>query len=182
MKKLVLSILAAAFLLQVDATQAADAPRVGRNVLAPAERSLDDKIARLWEDNPLALLGSTRGVYLDGYGVVFTAEVNMVVGGTTLMHPILNKEDKDRHHKRKVERMPQLRTALRQALVSTAATLDPVPADEQVVIAVFLSRYPWEDTTGVPAQVTVQATRRKLLELQRAGGAGIEQAIQMREF
>ena len=44
------------------------------------EKSLDNRIARLWQDNPFVLLGPTRGVYLDGYGAVFTAEVNLVAG------------------------------------------------------------------------------------------------------
>jgi hypothetical protein len=179
MKRLFLT----AILVTACVSQAADtAPRVTRAILAPAEKSLDERIERLWEDNPLALLGSTRGVYLDGYGAVFTAEVNTVIGGTTLMHLTLSKEDKDRHRKKKLERLPQLRTALKQALVNAAAALDPVNPDDQVVIAVFLSRYPWEDASGMPVQMTLQAQKKKLLEVQRAGGAGIDQAIQFREF
>ena len=161
---------------------AAEAPRVSRAVLAPAEKSLDDKIARLWDDNPLALLGSTRGVYLEGYGVVFTAEVNMAIGGTTLMHPSWTKEDKERHRKKKLERLPQLKAALKQALAASAASIDPVLGEEQVVIAIFLSRYPWEDATGIPVQVTVQGTRKKLIDAQRAGGTALDQVVQMKEF
>ena len=176
-----LKIFLTSLLVTVAAMQAADqTPRVARAILVPAEKSLDDRIARLWDDNPLAVLGSTRGVYLEGYGVVFTAEVNMVIGGTTLMHPSWSKEDKDKHKKKKLERLPQLKAALQQALVSTAASLDPVNPEDQVVIAVFLSRYPWEDATGVPTQLTLQAPKKKLLEAQRAGVAGIEQAIQIR--
>ena len=51
-----------------------------RTTLAAAEKSLDDRIAGLWGDNPLIVLGPTRGVYLEGYGAVFTAEVNLVAG------------------------------------------------------------------------------------------------------
>ena len=43
------------------------------------EKSLDERISKLWDDNPYLLLGTTRGVYLEGYGAVFTAEVNLVV-------------------------------------------------------------------------------------------------------
>jgi len=162
-------------------TPAADSPRVNRTALITVEKSLDDRITRLWDDGPVALLGYTRGIYLDGYGAVFTAEVNLAAGGATLMHPVLNKEDKDLHRKKKLDRLPQLKTAMRQALVASAASLDPVPADDQVVIAIYLSRYPWEDATGIPLQLTAQATKRKLLEIQRAGGAGLEQAITVKE-
>lgn len=176
-------IFALTFLLLSAAvwTPAADSARVARATVVTAEKSLDDRIARLWDDNPLALLGSTRGIYLDGYGAVFTAEVNMVVNQATLMHPVLSKEDKDRHRKKKLERLPQLKTALKQALVAEAATLDQVPAEEQVVIAIYLSRYPWEEP-GQPSQVTVQGVKRKLLEVQRAGGAGLEQAVTLKEY
>jgi len=162
-------------------TPAADSPRVNRTALITVEKSLDDRITRLWDDGPVALLGYTRGIYLDGYGAVFTAEVNLAAGGATLMHPVLNKEDKDLHRKKKLDRLPQLKTAMRQALVASAASLDPVPADDQVVIAIYLSRYPWEDATGIPLQLTAQATKRKLLEIQRAWGAGLEQAITVKE-
>jgi hypothetical protein len=174
-KILPLLILAAAVFLP-----AADSPRVNRGLLAPVEKSLDDRFARLWPDNPLALLGSTRGVYLEGYGVVLTAEVNMVIGGTSLMQPRWTDKDKEMHHKKKLERLPQLRTAMKQALAASAASLDPVAPTEQIVLSVFLSRYPWEDATGIPAQVTMQAPKAKLLEAQRTGS--LDQAIQVKEF
>lgn len=172
----ILLVSAAAF------STAGDVPRVSRAAIVSAEKSFDGMISRLWDDNPLALLGSTRGLYLDGYGVVLTAEVNPVIGGTTLMHPTWTKEDKDKHRKKKLERIPQLRNAMKQALMSTAASLDPVPADEQIVIAVYLSRYPWEDSTGIPLQLTMQAQKKKLLEAMRANGAGLDQIITVKEF
>jgi hypothetical protein len=176
-------ILILTFLLLAAAiwTYAADSPRVSGAALLAAEKSLDDRIGRLWDDNPLALLGSTRGLYLEGYGAVFTAEVNVVMGGASLMHPVLNKADKDLHRKKKLDRLPQLKTAMRQALVATAASLDPVPVDDQIVLAIYLSRYPWEDPSGLPRVFTAQATKKKLLEIQRAGGAGLEQAVTVKE-
>ncbi len=41
-----------------------------------------------------------------------------------------------------------LKKALRDALVASAASLDTVPADEQVTIVAFLDYYPWEDPSG----------------------------------
>src|SRR5262245_29214506 len=105
MKKILLPTL---FLLATAVvTPAGDAPRVSRAAMVTVEKSLDDRIATLWPDNPLAVLGSTRGVYLEGYGVVLTTEVNLVIGGTTLMHPKWTKEDISLHHKKKLERLPQ---------------------------------------------------------------------------
>ncbi len=75
-------LLAVPFLLLVVAASAiaSDAPRVPRTTLAAAEKSLDNRFAGLWSDNPFVMLGPTRGVYLEGYGAVFTAEVNLVAG------------------------------------------------------------------------------------------------------
>jgi hypothetical protein len=161
---------------------AGDSPRVSRNVMVSMEKSLDDKITRLWDDNPLSVLGPTRGLYLDGFGAVFTAEINPVVQPLTLMNPVLTPQDKVKFRQKKLERIPQLKKALVQALASTASSLDPVPATEQVVISVSLTRYQWEDTSGMPAQIVVQGERRKLIEAQRQGGSGLEAVVRMTEY
>src|SRR4029078_5911851 len=70
------------FLLLVIAASAmaSDAPRVPRHTLAATEKKLDNNFTKLWSDNPFVVMGPTRGVYLEGYGAVFTAEVNLVGG------------------------------------------------------------------------------------------------------
>jgi hypothetical protein len=147
------------------------------------EKSLNERVARLWDDNPFLLLGPTRGVYLDGYGAVFTAEVNLVASpGITPFHPTFTKVEVDRHRARKIERLPTLKTALREALLACASSLDTVPPDEQIVIVAFLTRYPWEDAAGIPTQLTVQAPKKKLLDAQRAGGASLEAAVRITEY
>src|SRR5438093_11733173 len=103
-------LLALPFLLLAVALSvtASDPPRVGRPMIAAMEKSLDDRVTRLWDDNPFVLLGPTRGVYLDGFGAVFTTEVNLATGPTMLMQLRLPKEEVDRHRQRKLERLPQL--------------------------------------------------------------------------
>lgn len=129
------------------------------------------------------MLGATRGIYLDGYGAVFTAEVNLVTGPTMMpMRAEVTKEEKDRHRQKKIERLPQLKRMLRQALVESAASLDTVPPDEQIVIAVFLTRYSWEDVSGLPVQLILQAPKKKLLEAQHSGGANLDAAIHVTEY
>ena len=70
------------FLLLVIAASAiaSDLPRVPRNTLAATEKKLDNSFTKLWSDNPFVVLGPTRGVYLEAYGAVFTAEINLVAG------------------------------------------------------------------------------------------------------
>jgi|SRR5579871_3523128 len=165
-----------------SAAMASDPPRVGRTVLAAMEKNLDDRVSRLWDDNPFVLLGPTRGIYLDGYGVVFTTEVNLATGPTMLMHPELTKEEIQRHRQKKLERLPQLMHALRQALVASAVSLDNVPAEQQIVVVAFLSRYPWEDAAGIPLQITLQGQRKKLVEAQHAGAAELDALIHVVEY
>src|SRR5580700_1253491 len=138
-----LSFLVLAFALLA---MAGDSPRVSRQLIVSMEKRLDERISRLWDDNPLSVLGATRGIYLEGYGTVFTAEVNPAVQPLTLMNPILTPQDKIKFQKKKLERIPQLKKALVQALADTATSLDPEPANEQVFIAVTITRYQWEDT------------------------------------
>ncbi len=75
----------------------------------------------------------------------------------------MSKADIARVHAKRMERLPVLKKALRDALVASAASLDTVPADEQVTIVAFLDYHPWEDASTMPAQVMVQAQKGKLL-------------------
>jgi hypothetical protein len=179
MKRIFLSFLLLAVVLGLTA---ATAPRVSRGTLAAMEKSLDERISKLWDDNPYLLLGPTRGVYLDGYGAVFTAEVNLMSNPVSLMHANLSKDEIARYRQKKLERVPLLKKALRDALASTAASLDTVPAEEQLTIVAFLDHYPWEDVSGLPAQITLQAQKKKLLEAQRSGPAGLDAAIRVTEY
>jgi hypothetical protein len=180
MKKILLPLLL--LLVVVVSLTAANAPRVGRATLLSVEKSLDERFRGLWDDNPYLLLGTTRGVYLENYGAVFTMEVDLVVNPTSLMHANVNKDEVVKFHQKKVLRVPILKQALRDALVATAASLDTVPPEEQITIVAFLSNHPsWEDMSGIPTQITVQAPRKKLLDAQRAGAAAVDAVIRVTE-
>ncbi len=156
-------------------------PRVSRATLTAMEQSLDQRIQRLWDDTPYLLLGNTRGVYLEGYGAVFTVEVNLVRNPISLMNTRLTKEEVTKVRATKQQRIAVLTKALKESLVSMSASLDTVPADEKIAIVAFIDHYPWEDTSGLPVQVTVHAQKKKLVEVLHAGGAGIDSVAQVSE-
>ena len=160
---------------------AASAPHVSRTVLKAVELSLDEKLKTIWPENPFTLIGNTRGLYLDGYGALFTVEVSPILSTTMMMHPTVTKEEAVKAHKLRIERVAQLKVALKQAVVDAAASLDPVPADDQITLIVFLQYHSWEDVSGTPAQLTFQGKKRALLDAKRAGGAAIAQAVQVTE-
>jgi hypothetical protein len=180
-------LLAVPFLLLVVAASAiaSDAPRVPRTTLAAAEKSLDNRFAGLWNDNPFIMLGPTRGVYLEGYGAVFTAEVNLVAGPQiTIIMQSPTKQSIAEHRQKKLARIPELKKAMAKALADTAASpeMAGVPPDEQIVLVAFLSHFPWEDLTGVPSQITMQSSKKKLMEAQPKGGTALEASIQAVQY
>jgi hypothetical protein len=172
---LLLAVFAASY---VPANAANASPRVTRPMLVAMEKSLDSRVTRLSQDNPFLLLGPTRGIYLDGYGAVFTAEINLVSSPAALLmfRPQMTKEEIEQHRQKKLSRLPQLKEALRQALLDSAASLDTVPGEEQIVVVAMLSKYPWEDTTGLPQQIMMQASKRNLLD-QRNNPAALDSVI-----
>lgn len=178
MKTMAIAILMAACALS------ADGPRVTRPVIVSAESAMDRRLEKLLPDNPYVLLGNTRGVYLDGYGVIFSAEVNLIQAAGGPFHTKISKEEAAQHRQQKLSRLPALRSTMKQALLGAALSLDTVPPEEQVVLAVSLFRHSWEDMTGVPQQIVVSAQRKTLVQLQSAGAAPtvVEASIQTREY
>jgi len=180
-------LLAVPFLLLVVAASAiaSDAPRVPRTTLAAAEKNLDNRFAGLWNDNPFIMLGPTRGVYLEGYGAVFTAEVNLVAGPQiTIIMQAPTRQSIAEHRQKKLARIPELKKAMEKALADTAASpaMAAVPPDEQIVLVAFLSHFPWEDLTGVPSQIMMQGSKKKLMDAQREGGAALQASIQAVQY
>lgn len=157
---------------------AGETPRVNRVQMELAEKGLDATLQRFCSDNTRTLIGLSRGVYLEGTGAVLTAEVILVSAQVNIMRPLPTKEEIVQMHKTKLARVPELKKVLKDALVSTAGSLATIPPDEQIVIAVIIPRFTFEDATGVPVQITVQASKRKLLE---SKGAALDAVIKVTE-
>jgi hypothetical protein len=131
------------------------------------------------------LLGTTRGVYLEGYGAIFTAEMNLLPGATlSPFQQTIKPEQKVRVHQKKLDRLPKLRVQMKDMLVASALSLDTLPLDERVVVGVTLFHFSWEDVNGLPAQIIMQAQRRLLLDyaLKRINLAAFEAGIRTEEL
>ena len=161
-----------------------DKPKINRAMIRNVERNFDESFTHIWSDDPFSLLGTTRGIYLDAYGIVLSAEVNVAPGPplSPMLSSKVNPLQIADHKKRKTQRMPQLRDAMLKMLVSSAAMLDTLPGDEQIVLGVTLSKYSWEDPNAFPSQVVMQASRKKLLELSNANPDQIRAAIRIQEY
>jgi hypothetical protein len=160
---------------------AATTPRISGNLLKIVETSLDDRVKSLWTDNPFSVIRLTRGLYLDGYGAVFTVDVSPVLSTTSMMHPTVTKDEVVKAHKVRLERVAELRTAMRAAVADVASALEPVPADEQVTLVVYLTYHDWEDISGTPGQITFRGKKRALIDAKRAGATALAQAVTVTE-
>jgi hypothetical protein len=135
--------------------------RIAPQTLVLLEKGFDARLATLaGADDPVDVLGLTRGIYLDGYGVLFSTDVSLVV--TPELNPFrreISKELAARVRQRRVERLPLLKTAMKEMLRKMAITFIQIPASQQVVLAVRLYYGSWEDSAGMPAQIIMKADR-----------------------
>src|SRR6266849_2771996 len=163
----------------------AQSPRVGRPALRAMEESFDKRILTASSEAPFDLLGTTRGVYLEGYGSVFTTELNLLI--TTNISPFqltIPKEYVTKVHAQKLRRLPLLKRNMQEAMLAAASSLDNVRPEEKIVYGVSIFYYKWEDTSGLPAQIVMQAERQKLLDVQlgRIPRAALDSAIRVQEL
>lgn len=170
-------------LLLVGAVAAFTAkPGVGRESVEAMELSFDKRIQTLNADVPFELLGNTRGVYLEGYGAVFTSEVNLAQSTTISPFQLtIPKEYLGKLRLRKLERVPMLKKSMQLEMVAMASSLDAVPPNERIVLGVTLYYHKWEDSSGLPSQIVMQAERQKLVDVQ-LGRASADSVIRVQEL
>jgi hypothetical protein len=137
-----------------------------RGELGAVERGIDQRLLRFSPEAPMDVLGLTHGVYLEGYGAVFTAEVNLLVtAGISPFRPLIPKEDVERIREAKLKRLPAVRALMQEALAAAAASLDRVRPEERVALGVTLFYHKWENSAGLPQQITMHASKRELVEV-----------------
>jgi hypothetical protein len=149
--------------------------RVSRPAVAAVEQNFFDRLDTADPAERFDILAFPQGVYLPGYGVVFTAKVNLIVTpAVTPFRQSISRKMVAQVRERKLKKVPLLKTTMKQFLVKAAESLDPVPSEEQVVVAVALHHYSWEDTKGLPQQIVFHAERQALLKRLAAADAAIE--------
>jgi hypothetical protein len=140
--------------------------RVAPSTMGPLERRFNERLGKLFDANdPLDLLGNTRGVYLDNYGAVFTAEVSLAVtpAATPFRGPI-TKQYADSIRQKKIQRLPFLKAVMKEMMLNMASTFVQVPADQQMVLVVRFWYEPWEDMNGMPSQIAMHSDRASAMK------------------
>ena len=144
----------------------ADRAKVSRASVAAMEESLDKRLAGLFPEDPVLLIGVTKGSYISGYGTVFMGELNLVPSaGITPFHQTISKEEIARIRQKEMDRVPKLKQVMQELLLSSAASLDAVPADEQIALSISLFHFYWENIAGVPSQIVMHGAKKTLVAI-----------------
>lgn len=136
--------------------------RIPQGMLANLERSFDSRLFSLDSKDPLDPLGDgTRGLYIEGYGAIFTTQLSLIVTpGESPFRPTIPDSLKLQVHDRKLAQLPRLREMMKELVKVTALTLAPMPDDQMIVYAVRVRYLPWENTDGLPAQIKMTADKK----------------------
>jgi hypothetical protein len=154
--------------------------RVPRKAIAALENSLNDKFRTVTAD-PYDLLGTARGTYLEGYGALFTVELQLVYLSQPMpFRAAYTPAELATMRERKVKKVPVLKEAMRNFLATATSSLDAMPMNERVTMESILWHYKWEDSKGIPERIFMSAEKQKLLQAQ-AGHVDLSTVIEERE-
>jgi hypothetical protein len=157
---------------------AASEPIVSLNSIRTVEAAINDKVRSNISD-PYDLLGPARGTYVDGYGTVFTVELNLVLVSPLNISPFkpsLTEEEIASLHNRKARKVDALRETMRGLMLDASKALPGLPPEEHIVLEAFLFNYRWEQSRGLPRRLVLTATKQKLLDAANRHVSGRELA------
>lgn len=150
---------------------AASEPKVSRASLIEIENRVNDTFRTTTQD-PYDLLGTARGTYVDGFGVLVTFEVNLIyTQGASPFRPAITSEEKSQLHERKLKKLEALKDQMRKQMLSAGASLNGLPGNEKIAMEAFLWNYNWENTTGLPRRLILTVEKQKLNGLKDAKAA-----------
>lgn len=145
---------------------AASEPIVSLASLKTVEASINDRLRSNIND-PYDLLGPARGTYLEGYGAVFTVEMNLVLVSPLNLSPFkqaISDKEITELHERKARKVEALTATMRELMIGASKSLPGLPPDEHIVMEAFLFNYRWEQSRGLPHRVGLTASKQKLLD------------------
>ena len=139
-------------------------PRFSLDVIHQLEDSFDARLDSAGTER-MHVMGGTRGLYLPGYGLVFTAELDLTFtpmpGG--LVRREITPADRTTYHTKKLQQLAVLQRLMREMVTASVQKVDPMPENERIVLAVRLMYQSWEDQTDLPRQILMTADRKSAL-------------------
>jgi hypothetical protein len=148
-------------------------PRVSRASIVAVEKSINETFAG-YPSDPFEVLGNARGTYLEGYGALFTVELDLINTGPLTPNPFKQKvtpQEVATTRERKLKKLAVLRENMRSLMVNASGTLEGLPPNEHVAMEAVLLYRSWEESRGMPRRLFMSADKQKLLDA-RAVHAG----------
>jgi hypothetical protein len=131
--------------------------------------------------DPFDLLGAARGTYLEGYGTVFTFEVDLINAGALTMSPFrpaVTPEELAGFRDRKMKKLPELKDAMRTLLMNASTTLEALPPNERVSMEAILFSFSWEkNAKEMPRRIFMSAEKQKLLDAKANHATPVDLAV-----
>jgi len=189
------AILAALLMALLGVFAAAPAPQAGapgrdfaalKRQMDQGDQQLRDALLKMFEARPFMILGEPKSTYLEGFGVVVHAELNLYP--VAVLSPFTSKQALDNEIKLEQEQKPlrlkELRNRLREVLAEQGTALTQLSSEENVAIVIHLFNV--RQQANIPGQVVAQAKRHALLELRARGAApepaALARVVSLREF
>lgn len=161
----------------------ASVPRAARQEMIQIERTFDSRVQSLNPDDPFSVMRPTLGLYLENYGAVFTAEVNLLAAQFPMpFGHEYTREQRARFREKKLQRIATLKETMQQTLIDAAGILSSLPPEQSVVFGVSIFRWKWEDTAGLPSQIIMQAPRRALLQAKAGRAEALKGALKVEQI
>jgi hypothetical protein len=148
-------------------------PRVSRAGIVAVEKSINEEFANSSGD-PYAVIGNARGTYLEGYGALFTVELDLINSAQFSPNPFKQKvtpQEIATTRERKLKKLVSLRQSMRNLMVNASGTLEGLPPNERVAMEAVLFYNSWEESRGMPRRLFMSAEKQKLRDA-RAAHAG----------
>lgn len=145
------------------ASPTAAATHIPQAMLWNLEKVFDGRLDAMDTKDPLDTVGrgGTRGLYLEGFGMIFTSELSLIA--TPSINPwrtSITPELRASVHQRKLDHLPPLEGLMKDLMKVSAMTLVPLPDDQKIIYVVRLRYLSYEDTTGLPAQIMMTADKK----------------------
>lgn len=158
-------LLACVVVTSVAAVEVDASSNALRAQIMSAERVVDQRFQSVGDSVPMAVVGASRGAYIEGYGVVFNVQVNLApVGNISPFRRSYSDEEIRQINIRKRQRIETLEQRAREILVEISAMIEGLPANEKIAVAVSLFHFAWEDLTQLPRQMVMSAVKSVLSE------------------
>ncbi len=163
MKNATLAIFGIVILAACAAAQTPDYPAIKRQTQL-FETVLDTALRQHFDPAHFLMMQAPKGAYLEGYGVVFTLEVNLYV--MRWLNPFNSTPYSEKElataRAAKAEGMKDLETIIRDLLRNNGMGLDFVPPDKKVAVVVHL--FNQAEFKDLPSQLSLQTKKQWLQE------------------